>query len=252
MQHLCLLDWVCGLKDFERFTIASVCLVKCMDSASHFSYLLFSCFVLGTTSGKFRISCQISLIVQKPAWGLSWTSNMGNLEAMWCMRLHGIRLGCILYVPAVASSKYVTVTSWTCLKLHVLSPPFDMRTCERTRHVWTIWVSQLCMLMRYSNVCLERLSWIFVLNASCMFMAVFQSKVTYIVLCGHGLTENIHGLCSKFARFAALMLAEICLEFYLRPVLVLRSPPLAKLCTTTAQQPMYTVASNHDAESFQE
>lgn len=85
-----------------------------------------------------------------------------------------------------------------------------------------------------------------------MFMAVFQSKVTYIVLCGHGLTENIHGLCSKFARFAALMLAEICLEFYLRPVLVLRSPPLAKLCTTTAQQPMYTVASNHDAESFQE
>ena len=136
MQHLCLLDWVRGLKDFERFTIASVCLVKCMDSASHFSYLLFSCFVLGTTSGKFRISCQISLIVQKPAWGLSWTSNMGNLEAMWCMRLHGIRLGYILYVPAVASSKYVTVTSWTCLKLHVLSSLGKLRLKPSHRLIW--------------------------------------------------------------------------------------------------------------------
>ena len=69
-------------------------------------------------------------------WCLSWTSNMGNLEAVWCMRLHGIRLGCIVYVPAVASNKYDTATNWICLKLHVLSSLGKLLLKPSRRLIW--------------------------------------------------------------------------------------------------------------------
>ena len=134
-QHLRLWDWVRDLKEFERFTIANVFPVKCVDSDTLF-ILVF--WLLCSEDYKRKTQNFKSDLTHSTnsVWCLSWTSNMGNLEAVWCMRLHGIRLGCIVYVPAVASNKYDTATNWICFKLHVLSSLGKLLLKPSRRLIW--------------------------------------------------------------------------------------------------------------------